>query len=59
MVMDRVADAMRQLVPWNIMFADGIVICSESWEAVEQELEKWTEVKEKDESKKEQGGVHV
>lgn len=30
MVMDRLADEVRQESPWTAMFADNIVICSES-----------------------------
>ena len=32
MVMDRLTDEVRQESPWNLMFADDIVICSESKE---------------------------
>ena len=34
MVMDRLTDEVRQESPWNMMFADDIVICSESKEQV-------------------------
>lgn len=36
MVMDRLADEFRQESSWTMMFADGIVICSESREEVEE-----------------------
>ena len=35
MVMDRLNDEVRQESSWNMMFADDIVICSESKEQVE------------------------
>lgn len=38
MVMDRLADEVRQQSPWTVMFADNIVICSESRVQVEVEL---------------------
>ncbi|KAJ8348946.1 hypothetical protein SKAU_G00275380 [Synaphobranchus kaupii] len=41
MVMDRLTDEVRQESPWTMMFADDIVICSESREQVEESLEKW------------------
>ncbi|KAK4323664.1 hypothetical protein Pmani_005638 [Petrolisthes manimaculis] len=41
MVMDRLTDEVRQESPWTMMFAD-IVICSESREEVEVELERCT-----------------
>ena len=41
MVMDRLTDEVRQKSPWNMMFADDIVICSESKEQMERSLEKW------------------
>ena len=40
MVMDRLTDEVRQKSPWNIMFVDDIVICSESKEQVERSLER-------------------
>ena len=39
--MDRLTDEVRQESPWTMMFADDIVICSESREQVEEHLEKW------------------
>ena len=30
MMMDRMTDEIREEAPWNMMFADDIVICSES-----------------------------
>ena len=40
MVMDRLTDEVRKESPWNMMFADEIVIFSESKEQVES-LERW------------------
>ena len=40
MVMDRLTDEVRQESPWNMMFADDIVIFSESKEQVERSLER-------------------
>ena len=36
MVMDRMTDDIREEAPWTMMFADDIVICSESKEQVEE-----------------------
>ena len=36
MVMDRLTDEIRQESPWTMMFADDIVICSESREQAER-----------------------
>ena len=41
MVMDRMTDDIREEAPWTMMFADDIVICSESKEWVEEKLESW------------------
>ena len=41
MVMDRMTDEIREEAPWTMMFADDIVICSESKEQVEGKLESW------------------
>ncbi|GLD52571.1 myosin-IIIa-like protein [Lates japonicus] len=41
MMMDRLTDEVRQESPWTMMFADDIVICSESREQVEENLERW------------------
>ncbi|KAG2462952.1 YSM6 protein, partial [Polypterus senegalus] len=40
MVMDRLTDEIRQESPWTMMFADDIVICSDSREQVEETLER-------------------
>ncbi|WP_139267332.1 reverse transcriptase domain-containing protein, partial [Escherichia coli] len=40
-VIDRLTDEVRQESPWTMMFADDIVICSESREQVEENLERW------------------
>ena len=41
MVMDRMTDEIREEAPWTMMFADDIVICSESKDQVEEKLESW------------------
>ncbi|KAK3540790.1 hypothetical protein QTP86_001985 [Hemibagrus guttatus] len=43
-VMDQLSEEVRQESPWTMMFADDIVICSESREQVEENLERWMEV---------------
>ncbi|KAK3548874.1 hypothetical protein QTP70_021261 [Hemibagrus guttatus] len=43
MVMDQLSEEVRQESPWTMMFADDIVICSESREQVEENLERWRE----------------
>ncbi|KAK3548632.1 hypothetical protein QTP70_015940, partial [Hemibagrus guttatus] len=40
-VMDQLSEEVRQESPWTMMFADDIVISSESREQVEQNLERW------------------
>ncbi|KAK3548485.1 hypothetical protein QTP70_013317 [Hemibagrus guttatus] len=40
-VMDQLSEEVRQESPWTMMFADDIVICSESREQVEEILERW------------------
>ncbi|KAK3547746.1 hypothetical protein QTP86_028818, partial [Hemibagrus guttatus] len=42
MLMDQLSEEVRQESPWTMMFADGIAICSESREQVEQNLERWS-----------------
>ena len=39
--MDRMMDDIREEAPCTMMFADDIVICSESKERVEEKLESW------------------
>ena len=41
LLMDRLTDEVRQESPWNMMFADDIVICGETKEDVEVSLEGW------------------
>ncbi|KAK3544826.1 hypothetical protein QTP86_027491, partial [Hemibagrus guttatus] len=41
MVMDQLSEEVRQESRWTMMFADDIVICSESREQVEENLERW------------------
>ncbi|KAK3573123.1 hypothetical protein QTP86_014136 [Hemibagrus guttatus] len=40
-VMDQLSEEVRQESPWTMMFADDIVVCSESREQVEENLERW------------------
>ena len=40
MVMDRLTDEVRKESPWTMMFADYIVVCSESREQVEENLKR-------------------
>ncbi|KAK3553990.1 hypothetical protein QTP70_019031 [Hemibagrus guttatus] len=40
-VMDQLSEEVRHESPWTMMFADDIVICSESREQVEENLERW------------------
>ncbi|KAK3564237.1 hypothetical protein QTP86_011967 [Hemibagrus guttatus] len=46
-VMDQLSEEVRQESPWTMMFADDIVICSESREQVEENLERWRFVLER------------
>ncbi|KAK3540053.1 hypothetical protein QTP70_023811 [Hemibagrus guttatus] len=46
-VMDHLSEEVRQESPWTMMFADDIVICSESREQVEENLERWRFVLER------------
>ena len=41
MMMDRMTDDIREEAPWTMMFANDIVICSESKTRVEEKLESW------------------
>ena len=41
MVMYRMTDDIREEAPWTMLFADDIVICSDSKERVEEKLESW------------------
>ncbi|KAK3550968.1 hypothetical protein QTP70_011474 [Hemibagrus guttatus] len=47
MVMDQLSEEVRQESTWTMMFADDIVICSESREQVEESLERWRFVLER------------
>ncbi|KAK3566282.1 hypothetical protein QTP86_030576 [Hemibagrus guttatus] len=40
-VMDQLSEEVRQESPWTMMFADDIVICSESREQLEENLKRW------------------
>ena len=41
MVMDRMTGEIRKEAAWTMMFADDIVICSESKEQVDEKLGSW------------------
>ncbi|KAK3530996.1 hypothetical protein QTP70_007852 [Hemibagrus guttatus] len=41
MVMNQLTEKVRQESPWTMMFADDIVVCSESREQEEENLERW------------------
>ncbi|KAK3544907.1 hypothetical protein QTP86_029244, partial [Hemibagrus guttatus] len=41
MMMDQLSEEVKQESPWTMMFADDIVICSESREQVEENPERW------------------
>ena len=41
MVMDMMTDDIMEEAPWTMLFADDIVICSESKERVEEKLVSW------------------
>ncbi|KAK3538358.1 hypothetical protein QTP86_000551 [Hemibagrus guttatus] len=41
MVMDQLSEEVRLESPWTMMIADDIVICSDSREQVEENLERW------------------
>ena len=41
MAMDRLTDKIRHESPWTMMFADDTVICGESRQQVEANLERW------------------
>ena len=47
LVMDRLTDEIRQQSPWTMMFADDIVICSESRQQAEAHLERWRDALER------------
>ena len=46
-IMDRLMNEVRRKPPWNLLFADDIVICKENREEVERRLESWRYVLEK------------
>ena len=46
-LMDRLTDEVRRESPWNMMFADDIVICGETREEVEVSLERWRDALER------------
>ncbi|MCJ8739627.1 hypothetical protein PDJAM_G00049210 [Pangasius djambal] len=48
MVMDQLSEEVREESPWTMMFADDIVICSESREQVEENLERWRRKEDKE-----------
>ena len=40
-IMDRLADKVRREPPWTMLFADDILICTETREEVERRIEFW------------------
>ncbi|KAK3543381.1 hypothetical protein QTP70_018399 [Hemibagrus guttatus] len=48
MVMDQLSEEVRQESPWTMMFADDIMICSESREQMEENLERWRDGRDTD-----------
>ena len=40
-VMDCLMEKVRLEAPWNMMFADDVVLCMETKEKVEEQLESW------------------
>ena len=40
-VMDCLTEEVRLEAPWNMMFADDVVLCTETKEEVEEQLESW------------------
>ena len=40
-VMDCLTEEVRLEAPWNMMFADNVVLCTETKEEVEEQLESW------------------
>lgn len=45
--MDRLKDGVRQEFLWTMMFANGIMICNDSRQKVEETLERWRYALEK------------
>ena len=44
--MDCMTREVQREAPWDMLFADDVVICSETMEEVEQRLELWREAME-------------
>ena len=45
-VMDHPTEEVRRETPWNMLFADDVVLVNETREGVEEELERWRETLE-------------
>ena len=45
-VMDHLTEEVRREAPWNMLFADDVVLVNETREGVEEELERWREALE-------------
>ena len=43
LIMDCIAREVQREAPWDMLFADDVVVCSETMEEVEQRLEIWRE----------------
>ena len=46
MILDRLTEDIRQELPWNMLFADDIVLCCKSRDEVEKALKQWREALE-------------
>ena len=45
-ILDCMTREVQREAPWDILFADDVVVCSETMEEVKQRLEMWREVME-------------
>ena len=57
-IMDALTDNIRTEAPWQMMFADDVVLCAREKEDLEVQLEQWREVLEK-RGVKSEDTVHV
>ena len=45
--MDKLSEDIREEAPWDMLFADDIVLCTEDIRALEEALEAWRDALEK------------